>query len=245
MPGASLQLSAHLLQLLLWIGYFALHSYLATPACKARVAQRWPRWHAHYRLIYNGLALFLLVPVLALVHAVPGPLLWDRPAGVDWLFNAAALVALVAAWRSGRAYDLRVLLGLPDTPNREPLGLSPLHRYVRHPWYACGLLILWTRPLDVAMLVTAVAATVYLVIGARREDAKLVATYGEPYARYRARVPGLWPIPGRVLSAPEAEQLLRDANRSSEPNPRGVPTDRPEPAPDAPHAPSDRPDLAS
>lgn len=213
MPGAALQLSAHLLQLLLWIAYFALHSYLASAACKERVARRWPRWYAHYRLIFNGVSLFLLVPILALVHAVPGPLLWDRPAVVDWVFNAIAIVALVAAWRSGSAYDMRSLIGLPDAPAREPFGLSPLHRYVRHPWYACGLLILWTRPLDVAMLLTAVAATAYLYLGARLEDAKLVAAYGEPYARYRERVPGLLPIPGRVLSVAEAEQLQHEANQ--------------------------------
>ena len=213
MPGASLQLSAHLLQLLLWIGYFALHSYLAAPQCKYRVAQRWQRWHAHYRLIFNILALFLLVPVLALVHAVPGPLLWDRPALVDWMFNVLAVAALFAAWRSRSAYDMRALIGLREAADHEPLGFSLLHRYVRHPWYACGLLILWTRPLDVAMLITAVVATAYLYLGSRLEDAKLVTAYGEPYARYRERVPGLWPVPGRSLSAAEAEQLLREANR--------------------------------
>lgn len=212
MPGASLQLSAHLLQLLLWIAYFTLHSYLASPACKAKIAQRWPRWHARYRLIYNAIALFLLVPVLALVHAVPGPLLWDRPWPINWLLNVLALAALVAAWRSGRAYDMRALLGLPDAPHREPFGLSPLHRYVRHPWYACGLIILWSRPLDVAMVITAIAATVYLYLGSRLEDAKLVAAYGEPYARYRDRVPGLFPWPGRTLSVDEAAQLARDVN---------------------------------
>lgn len=213
MPGASLQLSAHLLQLVLWIGYFALHSYLASTACKTRVARQWPVWHSRYRLVYNGIALFLLVPVLALVHAVPGPLLWDRPSYVDWVFNGLAFGALVLAWRSGSAYDMRALIGVVDSPAREPFGISRLHRYVRHPWYACGLVILWTRPLDVAMVITAIVATAYLIIGSRLEDAKLVAAYGEPYARYRDRVPGLWPLPGRSLSDDEAEQLLREANR--------------------------------
>lgn len=213
MPGASLQLSAHFLQLLLWIVYFVLHSYLASPECKSRVAQRWPRWKAHYRLVYNGIALVLLVPVLALVHAVPGPLVWDRPVFLDWIFDGLAIAALVAAWQSRSAYDMRALIGLSDAPAHEPFGLSPLHRYVRHPWYACGLLVLWTRPLDVALLITASVATIYLYLGSRLEDAKLVAAYGEPYARYRDRVPGLWPLPGRSLSVAEADQLQREANQ--------------------------------
>lgn len=213
MPGASFQLSAHLLQLVLWIGYFTLHSYLASSECKTRVAQRWPRWHARYRLVYNGIALFLLVPVLALVHAVPGPVLWDRPVIIDWIGNGLAIAALVLAWRSRSAYDMRALIGLDDAPRRESFGISWLHRYVRHPWYACGLVILWTRPLDVAMVITAAVATAYLIIGSHLEEAKLLAAYGDAYARYRDRVPGLWPMPGRTLSDAEAEQLLREANR--------------------------------
>lgn len=212
MPGASLQLSAHLLQLFLWAGYFALHSYLASAACKAAVAARWPRWAAHYRLVFNAISLLLVVPILALIHAVPGPLLWDRPPPVDWLFDALAVIALWLAWRSGRAYDMRALLGLPDAPATERLALSPVHRFVRHPWYACGLVIIWTRPLDVALVITAIAVTVYLIIGSRLEDAKLVATYGDAYRRYRARVPGLWPLPGRHLTVAEADQLQREAN---------------------------------
>lgn len=216
MPGASFQLSAHLLQLLLWVAYFALHSYLASESCKQRVAARWPRWHARYRLVFNLIAAFLLVPILALVHAVPGPLLWDRPAPVDWLFDALALLALWAAWWSGRVYDLRAFAGVTDSGGPERLAIGPLHRYVRHPWYACALVILWTRPLDVGWLVTATAATAYLVIGARLEDAKLIATFGQPYRRYLAAVPGLWPLPGRRLSRADAEALQCEANRGGD-----------------------------
>lgn len=215
MPGASLQLSAHLVQALLWIAYFTLHSYLASEQCKTVVARRWPRWHAHYRLVFNGVSLILLVPVLALVHAVPGPLLWDRPPVLDWLCNLLALIALAVAWRSGRAYDMRAFIGLPAAPASEAFGISPVHRYVRHPWYACALVLLWTRPLDLAMTLTALIATIYLYLGARLEDAKLTAAYGDAYARYMARVPGLFPRPGRTISAEDADALTRKANENA------------------------------
>jgi protein-S-isoprenylcysteine O-methyltransferase Ste14 len=82
-----------------------------------------------------------------------------------------------------------------------------MHRYVRHPWYALGLVVVWTRSMDAAMLVTALAITVYLVIGSRLEERKLLVYHGEAYRRYMERVPGLIPLPWRRLKSGEAERI--------------------------------------
>ena len=84
---------------------------------------------------------------------------------------------------------------------------APLHRHVRHPWYSLGLLILWTRDMDEARLTSALCITLYLWLGSLLEEEKLLAFHGEAYARYRARVPGLIPWPGRSLDADEARAL--------------------------------------
>ena len=75
------------------------------------------------------------------------------------------------------------------------------------PWYSLGLLILWTRDMDEARLTSALCITLYLWLGSLLEEAKLLAFHGEAYARYRARVPGLIPWPGRSLDADEARAL--------------------------------------
>ena len=49
------------------------------------------------------------------------------------------------------------------------MSLSPLHRWVRHPWYFLGLLILWTQEMNAALLVTALA-TPALDAGVLPED---------------------------------------------------------------------------
>ncbi len=81
-----------------------------------------------------------------------------------------------------------------------PMSLSWLHRYVRHPLYFFGLIIIWVREMNAAWLVSAICLTVYLIIGSRLEDKKLIATYGEQYRRYSKKVAGLIPLPWRVLS---------------------------------------------
>ena len=50
-------------------------------------------------------------------------------------------------------------------------------------------------------------ARMFDAVKALLEERKLLVLHGEAYARYRARVPGLIPWPGRSLSADEARTL--------------------------------------
>jgi protein-S-isoprenylcysteine O-methyltransferase Ste14 len=200
---------------LTWAVYLGVHSALASLGIKSWVARRWPAALPGYRLAFNALAVGLLAVPLWLLAAWPGPLLW---AWSGWARLAAdglgAAAGLGFLW-SLRFYDLGEFLGLRQwressraLSDRERLLISPLHRFVRHPWYALGLVLLWTRPMDAALLVSALCITVYLPLGIRLEERKLELTHGEVYRRYRARVPALLPRPWRRLSRAEAEALL-------------------------------------
>lgn len=213
---------------LAWAAYFGVHSLLASRRLKAAVARRWPARTRAYRLVYNGLAVALLVPLVALVLALDGPwvLTWAGPWW--WLAQGAAVAALGGFMASLRGYDLDHFLGLRQWRGSaaitdggvepwEPLRLAGFHRYVRHPWYFFGLVVLWTRDLHLAGFLSALAITAYLVVGSRLEERKLVAAYGEAYTAYRRRVPGLVPLPGRRLTPGEADELARRANRGEAP----------------------------
>lgn len=203
---------------LAWLAYGALHSWLASVGTKQWIAARWPNVMPAYRLGFNLSATLLLLPTLWLTHRYSGEPLWVVPGWIAWPAAAVSLAGF--AW-SMKWYDGATFLGLrqwrdqvgPDA-EREAFILSPLHRHVRHPWYALGLLLLWTRDLNAAWLVAAGAITLYLVIGSRLEENKLSALYGDAYQRYRKRVPGLIPVPGRSLSADEARALEHAAKHN-------------------------------
>lgn len=195
---------------LAWLLYAVLHSVLAGQGFKAAVARRWPGFAPWYRLAYNLFATIALLPLLWLMWATPGAPLWAWRGVWFWLGNGVALAALAGAVLSSRAYGMNDFLGIGPlfgTPvaAHDVFRLSPLHRFVRHPWYACGLLMVWTRDMNEATLASALAITAYLVIGSRLEERKLILLHGDTYRRYRERVPGLVPRPWKWLSRDEAD----------------------------------------
>jgi protein-S-isoprenylcysteine O-methyltransferase Ste14 len=199
--------------LLAWLGYFVLHSWLAASSVKAWIARRWPQLVPGYRIAFNVLAVLTLPPILWLVHDTQSTWLWQWRGAWAWVADAIALLALVCFLASLRAYDMGEFFGLRQLEkyDRDMPGtftVSPLHRFVRHPWYCIGLVLIWTRDMNEPFLISALAISAYLFIGAKFEDRKLVESYGETYRRYMAAVPGLIPLPWRYLSAKEVAALL-------------------------------------
>lgn len=207
---------------LLWLAYFVVHSALAALETKRRIAEWRPSWMPAYRLVFNLVSTATLLPVLWLVFRHPGPILWTWTGVWSWLANGLALAALIGFVRSARYYDTGEFLGLRQWTTRtrriedqESFRISPFHRHVRHPWYALGLVLLWTRDMNAALFVSAIMITAYLFVGARLEEKKLIARYGNAYRSYMERVPGLIPRPWKSISAQQAAELIAEAERHS------------------------------
>lgn len=197
-----------------WLGYFLLHSVLASLPLKRLVARRWPQWMPAYRLLFNVIAILLLLPLLWLTYGIEAEPLWRWSGVAGWLADGLALLAIMAFFWTSRFYDSGEFLGTSQWRGRERrveeqehLRISPLHRHVRHPWYLLALLLLWSRDMNAPLLITVIMATLYFVIGSRLEERKLLDYYGEAYARYRQRVPAIFPLPWRRLSVAEASRL--------------------------------------
>jgi protein-S-isoprenylcysteine O-methyltransferase Ste14 len=198
-----------------WIGYGLIHSALASSSLKCWLRHSFPGGFRAYRLVYNSVATLLLIPPLWLLYRYPGTPLWEWPTAMLWIGNGLALAAIAGFLWSLRTYDSSEFLGLKqlrdtaDTDTASLLRISWLHRWVRHPWYFFGLVILWTREMNSALLVSTLIITVYLVVGSRLEEQKLLQEHGAAYRAYRKQVPGLLPRPWRFLSARDAAAILR------------------------------------
>jgi protein-S-isoprenylcysteine O-methyltransferase Ste14 len=199
---------------LAWLAFAAIHSLLASFAVKTRVTQRWPAAAPWYRLAFNSFSLITVLPILWFSYALDGPLLWQWSGAWRWVSHALTLTAVAGFAAAARGYDMDTFLGLRQVreQDRQPDGhesfrISAFHRCVRHPWYCCGLLLVWSGDKNLPLLVSAVAITAYFIVGSRLEERKLIALHGAAYRRYMARVPGLLPLPWKCLSAKEAGEI--------------------------------------
>ncbi len=203
----------YLLLIFFWLVFFTLHSFTASHGFKQWFLNHYPRVFPYYRLIYNVVSLLTLLAPLSLVYIHPGPMLWEWRSGAQIVANALAGIGLLGFVLSAGCYDNARFLGFKPNHNprvdvaEEPFSISTLHRFVRHPWYFFGLLLIWTRDMSLSWFITCILGTLYLYLGSLLEEHKLMIEHGDAYRRYRQRVPGLFPLPWRYLSRAEADQL--------------------------------------
>lgn len=207
--------TTQLLIVAIFVSYFVLHSLTASLWLKRRVAACCPALVPYYRLLFNTLATLLALPLLYLAWRYPGESLWEWQGTAGYLADAIGLLALIALLYSLRLYDMSEFAGLRQArgdsrviEDQERFRISDFHRYVRHPWYFLILLVLWSRDMSSNQLLIYSLVTLYLIIGSRLEERKLIAYHGPVYEAYRRRVASLLPLPWKTLSRREAQLLL-------------------------------------
>ncbi len=177
----------------------ASHSWLASWGAKGVISGKLgPALGRTYRLAYNGFAVLSFLPILALMLILPDRVLYLVAAPWRYLMVAVEVSALVLLILTLLATDTMQFVGLRqifDGERPSSLVTGGFYRWVRHPLYLFGLVIMWFTPLmTLNSLVVVIALTIYLVIGARFEERKLLREFGAEYGEYRARTPML--IPG-------------------------------------------------
>ena len=200
--------------LLYWLGYFIVHSLLASLPVKRWVVAHKPGFMPAYRLMLNVIAVVLLVPIVWLTVLQAWPVLWQWQGIASWIAHVLKGLALLGFIWSLKYCDLQEFFGFKQwrmhqliAEDQENFRLSSLHRFVRHPWYFFALVLLWTQDMNVGKLITSGMATLYFAIGSRMEEKKLLVYHGERYRRYMERVPGLFPLPWKFLRRDEEQGL--------------------------------------
>jgi protein-S-isoprenylcysteine O-methyltransferase Ste14 len=187
----------------LWIIWCALHSSMISVTATGYL-KRWlgTRFRI-YRLIFNLVALVSVIPVMVYEQWLRGPILF-RWEGFLILFQVILLISALLLFLAGaRHYDLLQFSGLrqiktgsshstlTETGELDTTGILDI---TRHPWYLGGILIIWTRDIDISALVTNIILTLYFIVGTVLEERKLLIEYGDDYRRYQEKVSMLIPI---------------------------------------------------
>lgn len=196
----------------LWIGYFLIHSLLASDKAKEKLKHRLPNLSYLYRLAYNIGASILLMPMIYYIYLVPSSEIIHWSGILAALGNILAIAAFAGFIYSLKFYGGMEFLGITQCRTKTPnetgeFVISPLHRFVRHPWYLFALIIIWTRDMNAHFLLSACLMTAYFFIGSYFEEQKLKLLYGERYIKYITKVPSIIPSFKRFLTPSEAASL--------------------------------------
>lgn len=181
--------------------YSLIHSLTASLWLKSKAARLCGpsavRW---YRLAYNVWAGITFIPILWLLAVLPDRTLYTIP--MPWFLLttagqlAGAAIIIVGVVQTGALsfLGIRQALSALSQPERGSLVTTGLYRWVRHPLYTGGYLLIWLTPVMTLNLLTLFTIlSIYLFLGARLEERRLVQAFGDAYRAYQAEVPMLVP----------------------------------------------------
>lgn len=177
---------------------FALvHSLLALPELQKRIGGTFPRVGRFYRLTYNLIALGTFFWAMSTWHL--SSVLYIVPGAGSLLFHLLQLICLVLLVRCAAQTGLDHFLGLAQLrgfTGDQRLITTGCYARVRHPLYSLSFLFMALNPImTLKWLILTIFSTGYFVIGARIEERRLFAEFGETYRHYQERVPMF--IPGK------------------------------------------------
>jgi protein-S-isoprenylcysteine O-methyltransferase Ste14 len=193
--------------------YAGLHSLLLTRHMRllleALFGQRlFRRW---FRLCYSIQAVVLFLVFLGYAASQPDVELLILYGDGVWLLHLLRLLGLglivwalrsvgffsflgIENWRAGLHGSMPAGDGL-DGPE---LVIRGPYRWVRHPMYTGGLLLIWPLPRwTLNILAFNLAATAYLWLAVTHEEKRMIQAFGDAYRTYRENTPRFLPRFGK------------------------------------------------
>jgi protein-S-isoprenylcysteine O-methyltransferase Ste14 len=195
------------LTIIFWIFYFFIHSFLANRFVKNRIISALHLSNKVYRLLYSLISVLSLLPIFYFLSATKSDFLLPQTQILKFISLALSTWGVIIIKMAFKNYRLREFLGFSNTEGQLELMQSGVLKYVRHPIYSGTILLFigfWLFIPNVLNLVTVICTFLYLPIGIRLEEEKLIVEYGDLYRRYKDKVPAL---------IPDLEYLLKSNQR--------------------------------
>ncbi len=194
--------SDQLVAVLLWALWCSAHSLLIAVPVTEFLKRRLSGGHRFYRLVYNLIAVATVTPLALYTIALDGKPIFRWNGLLDpikYLLLAASLFLFIAG---ARQYDLSRILGTAQIRAGET-GRSPSEQHafttsgilgiIRHPWYAAGIMMVWSKDFSLFGLLVNTVLSTYLVAGAFLEERKLLREFGDRYREYQGKVSMMFP----------------------------------------------------
>ena len=189
---------------LVWAGYCALHSFLISIRFTNILARLLKNYYAFYRLFYVLFSFMTLVLVIDCTSTVDNEIIITY--APPWSIIRYALMysaLLMFFWAFFFNYDslsffgIRQIMQFGKVKNINPsegLKKNGLLGITRHPMYLALIIYLLSQNFKMVDIVVNIILIIYVIIGTKLEEKKLVLEFGDTYIKYQQEVPMLIPF---------------------------------------------------
>ena len=193
----------------LWAGYCALHSWLISIRLTNLMTRLLKGYYAFYRVFYIIISVVLIIPLLKLTDQSQGQVIinyGNTLTAVRHLLTAGSL--LMFFWAFFIDYDslsfwgIRQIMDFKKTAapaSVKGIKTRGLLGVTRHPMYFALIVFLWCHIFTLLDVVVNAVLTIYVLVGTKLEERKLVLEFGDAYRQYQKQVPMLIPSLGSML----------------------------------------------
>jgi protein-S-isoprenylcysteine O-methyltransferase Ste14 len=188
----------------MWTGYCSLHSYLISIRFTNLMMRILKNYYAFYRLFYILISVILLIPVINIIAELDKDIIITY--ALPWSIVRYALVifsllmffkAFIFDYDALSFFGIRQILNFRKKEiinTEEGIKKSGLLGIIRHPMYLALIIFLWSQTFRLSDIVSNTVLTVYIIIGTKLEERKLVLEFGDSYVQYQKEVPMLIPF---------------------------------------------------
>lgn len=189
---------------LLWIGYGILHSFLISVRFSNWANRILGRYFAFYRIAYNVVSLVLLIILFIYTKNVDSTYVvefippWTTLQYGLLLSSAALIIWAFFSYDSLEFMGFRQILDMnkkKKITTQTSITKEGLLGVIRHPMYLATLVFMWSLNSTKADILVHLILSIYILIGIRLEERKLIQQFGTDYLSYINEVPALIPIP--------------------------------------------------
>jgi len=194
----------YLLIALMWTAYSSLHSYLISIRFTNLMTRLLKNYYAFYRFSYVLISFILLVPLINITGQLDNQVIITYSSSLNiarYVLISCSL--LMFFWAFFFNYDCLSFFGIRQILNfgkekkinpSEGVKKNGLLGIIRHPMYFALIIFLWCQTFRVSDIVVNVVLTIYIIIGTKLEEKKLVLEFGDIYVKYQQEVPMLIPF---------------------------------------------------